>query len=262
MAKQDITRNLTHRDESAADASLLETGLTRRTAIRSALLLLGGATLIGCRRESQEAQVEAAVEKAAGALPDGPIGDFSLQDIAYLDEIAETIVPATATPGAKAAKVGAFLAVMATDVYDPAERKTFLDGMRRIDEAAKKATGVAFMQATPQQRLDVLSAFDRQIHREAYEERSAQRAKDGKPPLPPYTSTEEGKAVAAAAAETEANAPVEPATFFAMMKELTFLGYFTSEIGCTQALRYTEVPGRYDPCVPYVAGTPAWAAHA
>jgi hypothetical protein len=47
-----------------------------------------------------------------------------------------------------------------------------------------------------------------------------------------------------------------------MMKELALLGYFTSEIGCTQAQRYTESPGRFDPCVPYVKGEPAQAAHA
>ena len=47
-----------------------------------------------------------------------------------------------------------------------------------------------------------------------------------------------------------------------MMKELALLGYFTSEIGATQALRYTETPGRYDPCIPYTPGEKAWAAHA
>jgi hypothetical protein len=47
-----------------------------------------------------------------------------------------------------------------------------------------------------------------------------------------------------------------------MLKELTLLGYFTSETGYTQALRYAETPGRYDPCVPYEEGEPAWANHA
>jgi hypothetical protein len=47
-----------------------------------------------------------------------------------------------------------------------------------------------------------------------------------------------------------------------MMKELTMLGYFTSEIGCKQAQRYAETPGRYDPCVPYKKGDKAWAPHA
>jgi hypothetical protein len=66
-----------------------------------------------------------------------------------------------------------------------------------------------------------------------------------------------GTPVAAAQSATP-----EPAHYFRMMKELTLLGFFTSKIGCTQALRYVEAPGRYDPCLPYTPGEPAWAAHA
>jgi hypothetical protein len=53
-----------------------------------------------------------------------------------------------------------------------------------------------------------------------------------------------------------------PNHYFRMMKELTLLGYFTSEIGCTKAQRYVESPGRFDPCVPYTPGETSWAAHA
>jgi hypothetical protein len=53
-----------------------------------------------------------------------------------------------------------------------------------------------------------------------------------------------------------------PAHYFRLMKELTLLGYFTSEIGCTQAQRYEETPGRFEPCVPYTPGETAWAGHA
>lgn len=47
--------------------------------------------------------------------------------------------------------------------------------------------------------------------------------------------------------------------FFRRMKELTVMGYFTSEIGASQALEYVEVPGRLDACIPYVKGQKAWA---
>jgi hypothetical protein len=53
-----------------------------------------------------------------------------------------------------------------------------------------------------------------------------------------------------------------PPHFFRMMKELALLGYFTSEIGYTKAMRYVESPGRFEPCTPYKAGEPAWAPHA
>ena len=47
-----------------------------------------------------------------------------------------------------------------------------------------------------------------------------------------------------------------------MVKELTLLGYFTSEIGCTVAQQYVESPGRFEPCMPYEEGDRSWAEHA
>jgi hypothetical protein len=44
-----------------------------------------------------------------------------------------------------------------------------------------------------------------------------------------------------------------------MMKELTLLGYFTSETGCTQARRYVERPGSYNGDLPYKKGDKAFA---
>ena len=54
----------------------------------------------------------------------------------------------------------------------------------------------------------------------------------------------------------------EPAHYFRLMKELTLLGYFTSEIGCTRAMRYVESPGRFDPNAPHLPGDKSWASHA
>jgi Gluconate 2-dehydrogenase subunit 3 len=48
------------------------------------------------------------------------------------------------------------------------------------------------------------------------------------------------------------------AHYFQMMRDLTVLGYFSSEIGCTKAVRYVEVPGAYHGDVPYKKGDPAW----
>ena len=47
--------------------------------------------------------------------------------------------------------------------------------------------------------------------------------------------------------------------FFLRMKELTAAGYFTSEIGATQALEYLPIPGRFDGSAPYKPGQKAWA---
>ena len=34
--------------------------------------------------------------------------------------------------------------------------------------------------------------------------------------------------------------------FFAIARDLTILGFFTSEVGATQAYEFVEIPGRYD----------------
>ncbi|MEO7458045.1 MAG: gluconate 2-dehydrogenase subunit 3 family protein [Gemmatimonadaceae bacterium] len=57
---------------------------------------------------------------------------------------------------------------------------------------------------------------------------------------------------------TKNRAAGEPPHYYRLMKELTLIGYFTSEVGCTQAMRYVESPGRYDGNVPYAKGDKAW----
>src|SRR5947199_10538884 len=84
----------------------------------------------------------------------GGAGTFSAHDIAFLDEVADTILPETKTPGAKAAHVGAFMALMVTDTYEEREQGIFRDGMRQMDAAS-------FMATTPAQRLARLEQLDR-----------------------------------------------------------------------------------------------------
>src|ERR1700678_2976595 len=127
--------------------------INRREAIRRVSALLGGVAFVGGN------SLLAAVEKTDTALERG-LGNFSAQDVAYLDEIAETILPATKTPGAKAANTGVFMALMVTDCYSPAEQRAFHDGLRKLDEVAKKANGISFIEATPAQRLGVLKELD------------------------------------------------------------------------------------------------------
>jgi glucoside 3-dehydrogenase (cytochrome c) hitch-hiker subunit len=165
---------------------------------------------------------------------------FSAADVALLDEIAETMLPETSTPGAKAAKTGAFMALMVTDAYTDRQQQIFRSGLGQVDEACRNAHQVSFMQATPAQRLTVVEALDR-------EQKSAMDARIPAPttraPAPPAP-------------------PDEPAHYFRMMKELALVGYFTSEIGYTKAMRYRESPGRFDPCAPLTPGEKSWANHA
>jgi hypothetical protein len=56
-----------------------------------------------------------------------------------------------------------------------------------------------------------------------------------------------------------AKKPEDPGHYFRMMKELTLLGYFTSEIGFKEARNYVEIPGRYEGCIDYKKGDKAFA---
>lgn len=210
--------------------------ISRRDAFRLVTALLGGAAIAGSDDLLAFSFDDAALSRtmAQGA------GAFTAADVALLDEIAETILPETSTPGAKAAKTGAFMALMVTDVYTDSQRQVFMDGMGQINRATARAHGVDFMSASPAQRLAVVETLDR-------EQKAAMDAR-----LP-----EPVKRAPAAPAS-----PDEPAHYFRMMKELALLGFFTSEIGCTKALRYIEAPGRYDPCAPLAPGDRSWAGHA
>jgi hypothetical protein len=229
--------------------------INRREAIRRVSALLGGVAFVGGN------SLLAAAEKTDTALERG-LGNFSAQDVAYLDEIAETILPATKTPGAKAAKTGAFMALMVTDCYSPAEQKVFRDGMRKVDEAMRNTNNVSFMTATPAQRLAVLTTLDHEQKRVMDAREAADRKRKGLSPVVGGDATEaKAENVPGTPVATDTAGP-QPAHYFRMMKELALLGFFTSKIGCTEALRYVEAPGRFDACVPYTPGQPAWAAHA
>src|SRR5690606_16100076 len=106
--------------------------LTRREALRRVSALLGGAALVG-----QSAWLTGCA--TAGQRP--PRELFSAADVALLDEIAETILPETKTPGAKAAKVGEFIALMVRDTYDPREQRLFLEGLETLEREALAQNG-------------------------------------------------------------------------------------------------------------------------
>jgi hypothetical protein len=251
------------------------TMIDRREAIRRVTALLGGIALIG-----GDGLLTGCTDRSS---PLGKDAQFTAQDVAFLDEVADTILPDTKTPGAKAAKTGAFMAIMVNDTYDPADRDAFKAGMRTLDETSTKDNGVGFMQATPQQRLALLQKLDREqkadsdaraARKKAQEDRDKQ--KSGAPDAKVATTDtaanasdkhlpDQRKENAPGAADANAVPGITkepPRHYFRMMKELALLGYFTSEIGYTKAMRYVESPGRFDPCTPYTKGETAWAAHA
>ncbi|MBS7563262.1 gluconate 2-dehydrogenase subunit 3 family protein [Mucilaginibacter sp. Bleaf8] len=187
--------------------------MNRREAIERVALLMGGAVigseffLSGCK--PAETQVKDL---------------FDAEHVAYMNEVADTILPDTKTPGAKAANVGQFMAVMVRDCYTPEDQKVFVKGLSKLDDACDKKFGKKFMACDAKQRTALLVQLDN-------EQKEYNKVKK----------------------------PDEPNHYFRMMKELTLLGYFTSEVGCTKAMRYVPIPGKYVGEIPYKKGDRAWA---
>jgi len=144
-------------------------------------------------------------------------------DILFLDEVGETILPKTdRSPGAKDAHIGEFMKAMVIDCYDDNEQRIFTDGIEKINRRAEEKFSISFLKLSSDEKFQLMVELDTE-------------AKNYK-------------------SENDANAH-----YFTLMKQLTIWGYFSSEVGSTQALRYNPVPGRYEGCAPFIPGEKAWA---
>jgi hypothetical protein len=187
--------------------------MNRRELLRS-IALLTGATVVG-----GEFLLSGCKNPAAGSLY------FSPATISLLDEVAETILPATDTPGAKAAAAGLFMKVMVSDCYTKEQQDVFMKGIADLDKKALAATQQTFLNSTPEQRHALLTSLEKEA--KAYNE-----------------AREDKKS---------------PAHYYTLIKQLTLWGFFTSKTGMTETLRHVPVPGRYDGNAPYTKGEKAWA---
>lgn len=134
------------------------------------------------------------------------------EQASIITDISEIIIPRTDTPGAKDVGVPSFIDQMLREVYSEEDQKKFTDGLAAFNEGAEGEFGESFAGLDDEDK----AAYVRKVHDEA------------------VNSTEE---------------PAER-PFILAMKELTMLGFFTSEAGATQVLQYDPVPGAYKGCIP------------
>lgn len=113
---------------------------------------------------------------------------------------------------------------MVTDCYSTEEQKIFIEGLENIKQSFETKYSASFISA----KTDQKTTFLNDVNTEAIAYRKAKKYED-------------------------------PEHYFVMMKQLTILGYFTSEIGARKALNYIAVPGKYDGSYPYKKGDKAWA---
>lgn len=147
---------------------------------------------------------------------------FTADQSALIAEIADLIVPTTSTPGAKAAGVPAFIEKMIADCYTKKDQELFFQGLTKLDSDCVEKFGKNFLNLSKEDQIAMLklAEIDSQV--------TDKKIKGGD-------------------------------HFWKTIKGLTVTGYFTSEIGATQALRYEPVPGRYDGDVAYKKGDKSFA---
>jgi len=169
--------------------------LDRRALLFGAVFLLGGAAALTRFTRRPESRTSA------------PGSALSGDQFALLEQVADTIIPGTDTPGALEAGVPAFIRDMLTDWASAGTRAELIGVLEAIERQAWAQFGAAFLELAPERRLAVLSRFDE-----------------------------------------DALSRQDPA--YARFKYLVLVGYYQSEIGATQELRYELVPGAWRSCLP------------
>lgn len=135
--------------------------------------------------------------------------------------ISEIIIPQTNTPGAKAARVNEFIDLILSEWYDDEEKATFLTGLSDVDTRARDLFGKDFVECGEKSQVDILQALDDELGAARTERRRGDMRR-----LPPERN------------------------FFFVMKQLTLIGYYTSQIGFEQELHGEIIPLRHASCVP------------
>jgi hypothetical protein len=189
--------------------------MNRRTAITHVATMLGGAfsapTLLAMKRWEDR------------ITPEGSPAEFALTENQKMivAEVAEMIIPKTATPGAKDVGVPAFIVMMLQDCYKTPEHKSFAEGLANLEKKQ-------FLNSNAEQRMAVL----KQVEIDSVEEMKAYQVQQTK-----MGDNEDREQMAAQA---------KGLPFWRLIKELTMLGYFTSEEGIKSSFEYVPVPGKLE----------------
>ena len=194
--------------------SPLHRPIDRREMLRRVALMFGGAlsapAVLGVLNGCS-AEVQTTSTSTATPLQFLTAGQFET-----VTAVVDLIIPATDTPGAIAVGVPRFIDLMLKEVYASEHQQRFLTGLADLDSKASARSGGAFLALGVDAR--------EQIVQETLT--SALKSNNGAPPA------------------------WEQRPFILMIRELTLLGFFTSEIGATQILQYDPVPGDFEACLP------------
>jgi gluconate 2-dehydrogenase gamma chain len=143
---------------------------------------------------------------------------------ATVTAITELIIPRTDTPGAADVGVSEFIDLIVTEWYKPDERTHFLNGLADVDSRTQALFGKKFVESSPRQQADILTALGEQM-------------------------TEEAEAVRDQARQYRGSRPEPNQNFYYMLRGLTLTGYYTSEAGATRELDFQIIPGHNEGCI-------------
>jgi len=138
---------------------------------------------------------------------------FTEEEREAVTVLADLMIPATDTPGAVEAGVVDYIEMIVSEWMDAGERERFMRGLRHVDTHAEAVAGVRFAGAGEARQVAILSGLET-----------------------------EGRTLA----ERDPDAPT---SFFQQTRALVLHGYYTSEIGMMEELRYRPLPGRFEGCV-------------
>ena len=201
--------------------------MNRREFLQCAAILVSGvgASQLGVAlTEEQQAYLAAAANYNAGSSEF--LNEAQRKIIAAMSEI---VIPRTETPGAIDAGVPRFIELMAADWFNEQERAIFLAGLVDLEARVTKDYGSSFDQLDSAQQLDLMEALE---------------ADASDSPWYDFANFQRDF--------------VSDAPFICQIKELTVWGFFTSEIGGTQVLRYNAMPMYFDGDVPLSPDDSSW----
>lgn len=225
--------------------------MNRKQAIQNVAILVGGA-LSSSTVFALFNSCNTAPNTQAGN-PGGGLFSSDLQTL--LEEITETILPKTSTPGAKDAKVADFIQLMIHDCYPKKDQDMFLSGLDKFQKDCMASTQKSFLDLKSDEREKFLLSIEKDLF--AKKEMATAKISDD------HTLGGAAKKDTRVAIDAVNKVPEkpkdEPNHYYRVLKELTLLGYFTSEPGATKALEYVKIPGKYIGTYPIKPGQRAWA---
>ncbi len=189
--------------------------LNRRDAVSRIAMLVGGAFTAPTLFAMERSKTLPSKLTNAAAL------NLSETHRKIVAAVAEHIIPKTTTAGAIDAGVPAFIEKMINDCYKMPEQKSFLTGVKNLEKAGflglNNDSQVALLKLLEADTVELMKSY------------RASQVKVGDN------------------VDKEVLEGAQGVPFWRLMKELTLLGYYTSEEGIKASFVYEPIPGRFEP---------------